>query len=153
MRSSDPNTFAGDRHVEAGRLLEQQRRTAARRLAGAVGDGGDLEVGADRLRDPREQLPLVEVGDESRSRSAYIVSASDAAILSGDLLRQRQARGGRASPVTSGARSVDDGIDEVGQLATERLLVGHRRRSPPWIDGIAPSPLCTSRHTSTFCAA
>ena len=55
---------AGDRHVEPGGLLEQQRRTAARHLARAVGDGGDLEIRADRLVDARQQLALVEIGEE-----------------------------------------------------------------------------------------
>ena len=52
------------RDVEAGRLLEQQRRAAARRLARAIGDGGDFEIGADRLGHAREQLALVEIGEE-----------------------------------------------------------------------------------------
>ena len=52
------------RHVEAGGLLEQQRRTAAGRLARAIGDGGDLEIGADRLGHARQQLAAIEVGEE-----------------------------------------------------------------------------------------
>ena len=55
---------AGDRDVEAGRPLEQQRGAAARRLAGPIGDRGDLEVGAHRFGDAREQLALVEVGEK-----------------------------------------------------------------------------------------
>ena len=55
---------AGDRHVEAGRLLEQQRRAAAGRLAGAVGDRRDLEIRAHRIGDPREQLPAIEIGEK-----------------------------------------------------------------------------------------
>ncbi len=54
-----------DRHVEAGRLLEQQRRPAARALARAIGDGGNLEVRTDRFGDPRQQTALVEIRRES----------------------------------------------------------------------------------------
>ena len=64
MRSHRSVEVARDRNVEAGRLLEQQRRAAAGRLADAIGDGGDLEIGADRLGDARQQLALVEVGEE-----------------------------------------------------------------------------------------
>ena len=55
---------AGDRDVVAGGPIEQQRRSAAGGLADAVGDGGDLEIGADGVADPREQLALLEVGEE-----------------------------------------------------------------------------------------
>jgi hypothetical protein len=54
----------GDRHVVASGALEQQRRPAVRRLADAVGHGGDFEVGAHRVGDARQQLALVEVGEE-----------------------------------------------------------------------------------------
>ena len=51
-----------NRDIEAGRLLEEQRRTTARRLAGAIDHGRDLEIGADRIGDAREQLAALEIG-------------------------------------------------------------------------------------------
>ena len=72
MRSRRSEDVGGDRHVEAGGLLEQQRGTAARRLARAVGDGGDLEVGAHRLGDARQQPALVEVGEKVVEVREYI---------------------------------------------------------------------------------
>jgi len=55
---------AGDGHAEAGRLLEQQGRSSARRLARPIGDGGDLEIGADRLGDAHKEFAFVEVFQE-----------------------------------------------------------------------------------------
>ena len=53
-----------DRDVESRRLLEQQRRPAARHLARAIRHRRDLEVGADRLGDAGEQAAAIEIGDE-----------------------------------------------------------------------------------------
>ena len=64
IRSSDPNTFVATGMSKPVGLLEQQRRPAARRLAGAIGDGRDLEVRADRFADARQQAALVEIGEE-----------------------------------------------------------------------------------------
>ena len=55
-----------DRHVEAGRLFEQQRGSAAGHLARAIGDRRDLEIGADRLADARQQLRACRGRRESR---------------------------------------------------------------------------------------
>src|SRR5205823_5164132 len=54
----------GDRHVEAGRFLEDKRGPASRRLAGAIDDRRDLEMGADRIGYPREELAAIEIGEE-----------------------------------------------------------------------------------------
>ena len=54
-----------DRHVEAGRVLEQQRRPAARGFARAVCDRRDLEVRIGRIGDVFEEPSLVEVREKS----------------------------------------------------------------------------------------
>ena len=53
-----------NRHVEAGRPLEQQPWAAAGQLADTIGDRCDLQIGVDALADARQQAALVEVGDE-----------------------------------------------------------------------------------------
>ncbi len=50
--------------VEPGGLLEQQRRSATRELARAIGHRRNLEIGAHRLRHARQQPPFVEVREE-----------------------------------------------------------------------------------------
>ncbi len=63
----------GDRHVEAGRPIEEQRRPSARRLRHAVGDRADLEVRADRLHDARQLAFLVERRDEFVQVSEHVL--------------------------------------------------------------------------------
>ena len=55
-----------DRHRMPGRLLEQQRRSAAGDFDTRSMTRGDLEVRAQRLGDARELLAAVELGDEGR---------------------------------------------------------------------------------------
>src|SRR5262249_29350837 len=53
--------IAGNRHVESGRLLEQQRRPAVRRFARTIRHRRDFESRAQRVAHACEQLALVEV--------------------------------------------------------------------------------------------
>ena len=54
--------------VGQDRLLEQQRRTAARRFHHPIGDLGDLEMGAHRLANPHQLADPFDRGDEIRQR-------------------------------------------------------------------------------------
>ena len=53
-----------DRDVVTRRTLEEQRGPSARQLARAVGDGGDLEIRADRLGDAPKQFALVKIREK-----------------------------------------------------------------------------------------
>jgi hypothetical protein len=54
----------GHGDVEAGRLLEEERRSTAGHLAGAVGDRGDLQVGTHRFTDAGQQPARIEIREK-----------------------------------------------------------------------------------------
>src|SRR6185503_16995017 len=153
------------RDVAARRLLEQQRRAAAGQLAHAIGDGGYLEIRTHWLGDAREELPLVEVGDEvveirvqifffvsfvfsclSWLLGRYIAARILSVIASATSSARRP-----ASPVTTGARRETTAPTKSSSSRFSGSSF-ETSSSPPWIEG-RPWAASTSRHISTFCAA
>ncbi len=111
-----------DRNIVAGWSFEQQCRTTAGDLARAIGDGRDLEVGAHRLHDAREEAAFVEIGDEVVEIAVHREPDVVSLHLIGNGLRQREG----AAPLLAGddrRACRHDRIDEIGELAFERLLV------------------------------
>ena len=64
MRSSDPKTLVATGMSKPAGFSNSSAGPPPGDLAGAVGDGGDLEIGADRLGDARQQAALVEIGEK-----------------------------------------------------------------------------------------
>ena len=142
MRFIEPNRLTATGMSKPVGPLEQQRRPAARRLRHAVGDRADLEIGADRLARSRASSRSLSSAamNSFRSLNILLTTLFRACSVSSFVRPCRQpspsspqspapapARGGRASPSTSGARAVADRGDEVRQLAPQRLVALDRQ--------------------------